>query len=180
MKKQETKIRRLTLDAMLVALALVFSLLERWIPLDLILPVPGIKLGLANIVSLVALVRLTFLDALAILLVRLAIMTSISGLTSLLFAPSGGLLALLVMWALGRGRGKCLSIMGVSMGGAAAHNIGQVAMASLILGEPLFLTIYLPPLLITGLLTGLLTGAAAGPVIRNLGLLPGFYGGETS
>lgn len=173
MKDHGSHRRRWTLDAMLVTLSLVLSLIESWIPLRLILPVPGIKLGLANIVTLVALYRLSFLDALIILCLRLAIMTGITGITAFFFSLAGGLLALVTMWFLARVQGKWLSLIGVSMGGATAHNMGQVAMASLLLGEPLFLTTYLPPLLLAGLVTGFLTGLAAGPVIRNLDPFPG-------
>lgn len=172
MKESRSKTRRLTLNAILVALALVLSLIERWIPLDLLVPVPGIKLGLANMVTLVALVRLALPDALAILLVRVMIMTGITGITSLLFSLTGGLLALLVMWLLNCLRGKWLSLIGISMAGAAAHNLGQVAVASFILAEPLLLTSYLPPLLLTGLVTGLLTGMGAAPLVRHLEALP--------
>ncbi|HPX93145.1 MAG TPA: Gx transporter family protein [Bacillota bacterium] len=169
---QRRRLRRLTLDAMLVSLALVLALVERWIPLELIVPVPGLKLGLANIVTLVALMRLHVTDALAILLVRIMIMSAITGITTMLFSLGGGLLALVVMWLLSFLEGRSLSVIGMSMAGAAAHNIGQVGVASLVLAEPLLLVTYLPPLLITGLLTGVLTGAAAGPVIRNLTALP--------
>lgn len=167
----QRRVRRLTLDAMLVALALVFSLLERFIPLELIVPVPGLKLGLANIVTLVALMRLEFWDALAIVLVRVMIMAALTGITTMLFSLGGGLLALLVMWMLKQGEGHWLSVIGISMAGAAAHNIGQVAVASWVIGEPRLMITYLPPLLLTGLATGILTGTAAGPVIRNLGKL---------
>lgn len=169
---QRRRLRRLTLDAMLVSLALVLAIVERWIPLELIVPVPGLKLGLANIVTLVALMRLHVSDAVTILLVRILIMSAITGITTMLFSLGGGLLALLVMWLLSYLEGRSLSVIGMSMAGAAAHNLGQVAVASLVMSEPLLLVTYLPPLLITGLLTGILTGAAAGPVIRNLARLP--------
>lgn len=162
---------RLTLDAMLVALALVLAIVERWVPLELVVPVPGLKLGLANIVTLVALIRLGLADALAILLLRILIMGAITGIPTMLFSLGGGLLALALMWLLSLLEGRILSVIGISMGGAAAHNFGQVAVASLVMGEPLLMVTYLPPLLFTGLLTGILTGAAAGPVIRNLSRL---------
>jgi len=172
---QRRRLRRLTLDAMLVSLALVLAIVERWIPLELIVPVPGLKLGLANIVTLVALMRLQVTDAVTILLVRIMIMSAITGITTMLFSLGGGLLALLVMWLLTFLEGRSLSVIGISMAGAAAHNLGQVSVASLVMREPLLLVSYLPPLLITGLLTGILTGAAAGPVIRNLARLPALY-----
>lgn len=172
---QRRRLRRLTLDAMLVSLALVLAIVERWIPLELIVPVPGLKLGLANIVTLVALMRLQVADSVTILLVRILIMSAITGITTMLFSLGGGLLALIVMWLLTYLEGRSLSVIGISMAGAAAHNLGQVSVASLVMREPLLLVTYLPPLLITGLMTGILTGAAAGPVIRNLARLPALY-----
>ena len=172
---QRRRLRRLTLDAMLVSLALVLAIVERWIPLELIVPVPGLKLGLANIVTLVALMRLQVADSVTILLVRILIMSAITGITTMLFSLGGGLLALIVMWLLTYLEGRSLSVIGISMAGAAAHNLGQVSVASLVMRERLLLVTYLPPLLITGLMTGILTGAAAGPVIRNLARLPALY-----
>jgi heptaprenyl diphosphate synthase len=161
------RLRRLTFDAILISLALVLAIVERWIPLELLVPVPGLKLGLANIVTLFALLRLRPLDAWIILLVRCLIMVSITGLTSLIFSLSGGFLALLVMWMMVRYEDRVFSVIGISMAGAAAHNIGQVAMAGLIMSEPLLMMTYLPALLLTGLATGLLTGVATMPVIRR-------------
>lgn len=164
------RLRRLNINAMLVALALALAVVERWIPLDLLVPIPGIKLGLANIVTLFALMRLRPADALTILVVRCLILGSITGLTTLLFSLSGGLLALLIMWILRRLVGQTISLIGVSMAGAAMHNIGQVTVASLLLREPLLFSTYLPLLLLTSIATGILTGVAALPVIRNMPL----------
>ena len=164
------KTRRLTLDAILLALALILAIVERWIPLDLLVPVPGIKLGLANIVSLFALARLTFSDALAILVMRCLIIGTFTGLTSFLFSITGGLLALLVMAVLIRWEGRVFSMIGVSLAGAAAHNIGQISVAVLLLGEWRLLVTYLPPLLLTSLGTGTLTGVAALPLIARFPL----------
>ena len=158
---QREKLQRLTIDAVLTSLALVLSIVERWIPLDLIIPVPGIKLGLANIVTLFALLRLGPVDALVILVIRSLIMGTISGPMTLLFSLGGGLLAMLTMWLLTHGYGRMFSTIGISLAGAAAHNIGQVFVAGLVLNEPLLLLTYLPPLLLTSLATGTLTGVAA-------------------
>ncbi len=160
--------RRLTRGAMLVSLALVLSLIERLIPLDLLVPIPGVKLGLANIVTLFALTSLGFRDASVILALRIGILGLINGPVPLIISASGGLLSLLLMWLLLRGNGRVVSLIGVGMGGAAAHNTGQVIAASLILGNPALLVTYLPPLLLAGLLTGILTGSAAIPVCRIL------------
>ncbi len=159
--------RRLTLNAVLIALALVLSIIERWIPLELIVPVPGIKLGLANIVTLFALLRLQPLDAIVILLARSLIMGMILGPTTLFFSLSGGALALLTMWVLSHWEGRAFSLIGLSIAGAAAHNVGQTIVAVIILAEPMLLLAYLPPLLLTSVITGTLTGIGAYPVITR-------------
>ena len=159
------RVRRLTLDAVLIALALVLSIVERWIPLELIVPVPGIKLGLANIVTLFALLCLTPVDAMIILLARSLIMGMIIGPTVLFFSLSGGALALLTMWILSHWEGRVFSLIGLSIAGAAAHNIGQTIVAVIILAEPMLLLAYLPPLLLTSIVTGTLTGIGAHPII---------------
>ncbi|MDW7656631.1 MAG: Gx transporter family protein [Bacillota bacterium] len=168
------KLQRLTLDALLISLALVLSLVERWIPLELVIPIPGIKLGLANIVTLFAILRLRPADAVLIVVVRSLIMGAISGPTTLMFSLSGGLLAFGIMWLFSRWHDRVFSVIGISLAGAAAHNIGQVAIAGLILSEPLLLMTYLPPLLLTGLVTGTLTGVAAFPVVRRFELQKGY------
>ena len=140
------KTRELTLCAVLAALALALSYMESFFPLALIVPLPGVKLGLANIVTLYALYALGFPSALAILLVRCTLGALFAGNASaLLFSLLGGLSALLVMALLSGA--KKLSIFGVSIAGAAAHNCGQVCAALITLGStaPLY---YLPFLLL--------------------------------
>ena len=119
------KTRELTLCAVLAALALALSYMESFFPLALIVPLPGVKLGLANIVTLYALYAIGFPSALAILLVRCTLGALFAGNASaLLFSLLGGLSALFVMALLSKS--KKLSIFGVSIAGAAAHNCGQV------------------------------------------------------
>ena len=142
--------KQLTLCAVLTALALAFSYLENFFPLSLAIPIPGIKLGLANIVTVFALYALGPAQALLILTGRCLL---------------GGFSAMLVMILLSRSRH--LSIYGVSVGGAAAHNCGQIAAACLTLGSmaPLY---YLPILLGASLITGAVTGVAAACLFRVL------------
>ena len=128
------KTRELTLCAVLAALALALSYMESFFPLALIVPLPGVKLGLANIVTLYALYAIGFPSALAILLVRCTLGALFAGNASaLLFSLLGGLSALLVMALLSGA--KKLSIFGVSIAGAAAHNCGQVCGALITLGS---------------------------------------------
>ena len=118
--------RQLALCAVLTALALGLSTLENLFPVTLLIPLPGVKLGLANIVTVFALYQLGALPALAILTARCLLGGLFAGNASaMLFSLLGGLTAMLVMILLRRLR--CLSIYGVSIGGAAGHNLGQMA-----------------------------------------------------
>lgn len=158
--------KQMTLCALLTAMALALSYLENVFPLSLAIPIPGIKLGLANIVTVFALYVLGPAAAVLILLARCLLGAMFAGnLNALAFSLLGGAAAMGMMIALSRLRR--LSIYGVSMGGAAAHNCGQVAAAVLTLGNgaPLY---YLPILLGVSLLTGALTGVIAACLFRAL------------
>ena len=148
--------RQLTLCAVLTAMALALSYLENFFPLSLAIPIPGIKLGLANIVTLFALYALGPGQLGAVFA---------GNMNALIFSLLGGVTAMGVMIALSRL--KRLSVYGVSVGGAAAHNCGQVAAAVLTLGNtaPLY---YLPVLLGVSLFTGALTGLIAACLFRAL------------
>ena len=164
------KTRHLTLCAVLAALALALSYAESWLPLSFVIPLPGIKLGLANIVTVFALATLGTPSALAIFLVRCTLGSIFSGNASAwFFSLLGGLCALFTMALLCRW--QKLSVYGVSIGGAAAHNCGQILAAMLTLGNtaPLF---YLPFLLLVSLLTGTLTGLMAVLLLRSAQQLP--------
>ena len=148
------KTSQLTTGAILAALALALSYVEGMFPLPV--PLPGFKLGLANIVTLFALYTLGAPSALAILLVRVLLGAMFAGNASaLIYSLLGGFAAMAVMIALSRF--PKLSVYGVSVGGAAAHNIGQVAAAMLTLGNAAPLA-YLPLLLAVAVFSGALTG----------------------
>lgn len=158
--------KQLTLCAVLTALALALSYVENFLPLSVAIPLPGIKLGLANIVTVFALYTLGAGQALLILLARCSLGAFFAGnLNALLFSLFGGLSAMATMALLSRW--NRLSIYGVSIGGAAAHNCGQIAAAMLTLGNtaPLY---YLPILLGVSLFTGTVTGFAASLLFRAL------------
>ena len=149
----------LALCAVLTALALAFSYLENLFPLALLIPLPGFKLGLANIVTVFALYYLGAAPALAILVARCFLGAMFAGnVSALLFSLMGSLLAMLIMILLHRLPG--LSLYGVSIAGAAGHNIGQVGAAVVTLGS-LAPVAYLPVLLVVSVFTGALTGLVA-------------------
>lgn len=159
-------VRELTLCAFLTALALALSYLESFFPLSLLIPLPGIKLGLANIVTVFALYALGPCQAFIILIGRCLLGSIFAGnLNAFLFSAMGGIASMGVMILLSKL--KKLSIYGVSMGGAAAHNCGQVGAAIITLGNsaPLF---YLPILLGVSLFTGTLTGFIASLMFRAM------------
>ena len=158
--------KQLTLCAVLTAMALALSYLENFFPLSLAIPIPGVKLGLANIVTVFALYVLGPGQAMLILLARCLLGAVFAGnMNALIFSLLGGVSAMLVMILLSRSRR--LSVYGVSIGGAAAHNCGQVAAAVLTLGNtaPLY---YLPVLLGVSLFTGALTGLVTACLFRAL------------
>ena len=165
-----SKTKRLTLCANLIALALALSYTERFIPLQMVIPLPGVKLGLANIVTLIALYLMGPKAAFAILIPR-CIFGAVfgGGITGLLFSLTGGLLAMGVM-CLAK-RIPIFSVYGVSILGAAAHNLGQVIAASVMMGS-VYTFYYLPFLLLTALATGMITGTISAFTFRALRSVP--------
>ena len=158
--------KKLTLAALLTALALALSWIERFIPFALIVPLPGVKLGLANVVTLFALCHLGAPMAFTVLAARVFLGALFAGnFSALLYSAMGGFLALAVMFLALRCRR--FSIYGVSVLGAAGHNIGQVGAAMITLGSTAPLG-YLPLLLLTSLLSGSVTGALAAGLFRAM------------
>ena len=159
-----SKTKRLTLCSILIALALALSYTERFIPLQMVIPLPGVKLGLANIVTLVALYLMGPKAAFAILIPRCIFGAVLGGgITGLMFSLIGGILAMVTM-ALAR-KLPVFSIYGVSILGAAAHNVGQI-LAAMLLMNSYYIGAYLSYLLIVALFTGVATGAAGAGVLR--------------
>ncbi|MGI5958445.1 MAG: Gx transporter family protein [Massiliimalia sp.] len=159
------------LMGMLAALALALSWLERMIPLELFIPIPGLRLGFANIVGMFALFYLSPRMAFGVVMCRCGIQAMLFGtLSSFLFSSSGGILSFGVMLLLIR-KGRNLSVFGVSMAGAAAHNLGQVLCAAGYF-QSLSLLSYLSVLLILSIPVGLFTGFVARLVFSKLHIQP--------
>lgn len=156
--------KRIVQSAVLVSLALALSYTERFIPLQLLIPLPGIKLGLANVVSLIALYLLGRKSAFVILFLRCVLGAVFGGgITGLMFSLTGGILSMSVM-ALCKDI-PFLSVYGVSILGAAAHNVGQI-LAAMVLMHSVYIGAYLAYLLVVALFTGCATGAACAGVLR--------------
>jgi heptaprenyl diphosphate synthase len=161
----ETK--SLVRSALLVAAALALSYMERFIPLNLVVPLPGVKLGLANIVTMFALYFLSPKQGFCILVIR-CVLGSVfgGGLSGLAMSLTGGMFAYGTM-ALAK-KIPVFSVYGVSILGAAAHNAGQVLAAGVLMGS-VYTLVYLPFLLLTGLVMGMITGTISSFAFRALG-----------
>ena len=159
------KTKKLALMALLTAIALTIFVVENQLPAPV--PIPGVKLGLANIITLVTMLLLGKKEAGAVLLVRVLMGAMFAGSPStLLFSASGGALAWLVMClTVGLFGEKQLWIVSALAG--LAHNAGQLLTCALVVKTPGVFA-YAPILAISGVLTGVFTGFAAMYLIRAL------------
>lgn len=163
---EHKKIKHMVILAMMTAIAIILHYIESMFPLPV--PVPGIKLGLSNVVSLITLFLFGPVSAIMVLVLRI-LMTSFlyAGLSSAIFSLSGGILSLLMMILIWKLRNKGFTIVGASVAGGIFHNIGQILAASLVLGTFTVFS-YLPVLIISGMITGVATGILAGILVPRL------------
>ncbi|MCI8885942.1 MAG: Gx transporter family protein [Dorea sp.] len=146
------------------ALALIFSYIETLIPLQF--GIPGVKLGLANLVIVLALYKMGTGEAYLLSVVRVLLTGFLFGnYFSIIYSLAGGLLSLSVMALLRKNDG--FSVMGVSLAGGVFHNIGQLIVAMLVV-ETFSVIYYVPVLLIAGMLTGLLIGIVSNEMLKRL------------
>lgn len=149
---------------LMIALAFVLSYLESLLPIQL--GIPGAKLGLANIVVLIAIVQIGEKEALFLTVARAVL----SGLTfgslySMAYSLSGGVLSTILMSFMHKV--KKFSIIGISVAGGVSHNMGQLIIAMLVL-KSLDLKYYSGFLTLCGILTGVLTGLVCKNVLKNI------------
>lgn len=151
---------KITRPAVLTALALVLSLLEGALPP--LFPLPGMKLGLSNVVTLYALYAIGAPAAFTVLVLRIVLGSVFAGqATAFLYSFFGGVFSMTVMAAVKKTR---LSIFGVSVSGAAAHACGEILAASLLTGSAAPVA-YLAPVLLVSLFTGSLCAFTASLVL---------------
>lgn len=147
--------KRLTTLAILLAISIVLSIVESMLP---VIPVPGVKLGLANVVTLLILFLYGDKDALTLLVLRIVLVGLLRGnIFSVTFflSFSGGMAAYVMMWTfkhLNR-----FSPVGISIMGAFGHSVGQIAMAIFLI-ERRELLLYFPYILVLSVITGVFTG----------------------
>ena len=162
------KTSRMTQLSMLVAIAGVLHFVESAFPIPL--PIPGLKLGLANLVTLFVLVSFGLMDALILSVVRVALGSLLSatlfGLTFLM-GLSGAVVACLSMFAAIKTLTPRLSLVGVSVIGAVGHNAAQLGVAMAVLEAP-DLIYYFPYLTLFAVMSGSLTGLCVVALIRKL------------
>jgi len=167
------KTSKMVYIGLLVAQALVLYIIERTIPVPFI--TPGAKLGLANLITVIALYTLdSKKDAFLVLFLRLTLSTMFGGnLSSFMYSAAGGILSFLSMVIVKDLFKDKVSIIGVSSAGAIFHNVGQLIIASLIV-KNIGVMLYLPILSTIGIGTGIFIGITANYAVAHLRKLPMF------
>ena len=153
---------KVVLRAVLVALAMIFSWIEAQIPY----PIPGAKLGLTNLVVLIALYRLSMGDAIGINIIRILLVgLTFGNMFSLVYSITGGILSSLIMILMKKN--DKFHVITVSLAGGIVHNIGQILVAVYVL-ETKAMVSYLPVLWITGMSAGIIVGILGSMVLKRL------------
>ena len=156
------------LYGMFVSVSLVLSYIEAIIPINL--PVPGMKLGLANIVIIWVLYSMGIKAAAIVSLVRVILAGFMFGnMYSIIFSMAGALLSLITMYFLKKI--KAFSIIGVSIAGGVMHNAGQIIVSMIVL-ENVRMAYYFPALMISGVVAGIAIGLLGGILYRKIKILP--------
>lgn len=161
---QKTTAHAVALSALLAALALIFSYIEAILPLSV--GIPGVKLGIANLVILTALYLLGFRYAMIINVLRILIAGLLfNGFFGAMYSLAGGVLSLIIMALLKKTH--LFSTIGISMAGGVAHNLGQLLVAALIVST-MKLFYYFPVLLFSGMISGILIGILTHLILKKL------------
>ena len=146
-----------------IALAMIMSYIEALVPLSF--AVPGIKMGLANIVIIFVLYKIGTKEAILVSLIRVILVSLLfSNVMAMAYSIAGAVLSLAIMWFLKKT--DKFSVIGVSIAGGIMHNVGQIIMAVILLGTEQ-IALYLPVLIITGTATGVVIGIVSGLVINR-------------
>lgn len=165
-------LKRVILLSIFGAITVVLGLIEAMIPLPT--AIPGVKLGLANIMVLTCLYYLNVRDALTLIALKTVLTALLLGtFSSFVFSLCGSLLSFAFMYLLLRFGRNRFSLTGVSVAGGVTHNIGQLGAAAVVLGTSK-IYYYLPFLMLSGIVTGVFVGIAAKYMIRRLDDMPQF------
>ena len=162
--------RNITICGLMTALAMIFSYIESLVPIPI--PVPGVKLGLANMVTVILMYIFSPAQAFLISMLRILLSGLLFGnAMSLIYSYAGGVLSFVIMYLCFRT--KKVKMIPLSVFGAVSHNAGQL-IAAAILVTNYNIVFYLPVLIIAGIITGLITGSVSAAVHSRLIRLNGF------
>lgn len=157
------KTKKVAMLGLTIALAMIMSYIEALVPLSF--AVPGIKMGLANIVIIFVLYKIGTKEAVLVSLIRVILVSLLfSNVMAMWYSLAGAALSLGIMWILKKT--DKFSVVGVSIAGGIMHNVGQIIMAVIVLGTEQ-IALYLPVLVITGTATGVVIGIVSGLVINR-------------
>lgn len=157
------KTKKVAMLGLTIALAMIMSYIEALVPISF--AVPGIKMGLANIVIIFVLYKIGTKEAILVSLIRVILVSLLfSNVMAMAYSIAGAVLSLSVMWLLKKT--DKFSFVGVSIAGGIMHNVGQIIMAVILLGTEQ-IALYLPVLIITGTVTGVVIGIVSGLVINR-------------
>ena len=161
-----TRSQKISYCAVFTALAMIFSYVESLIPISI--GIPGIKLGVANLVTVLGVFFLGPCEVLTVVIMRICLVGFMFGNgVSIIYSLAGGLISLAVMLIIKKT--DKFSMVSVSVAGGISHNIGQLLAAAMVL-KSTAVVYYLPPLLVAGTVTGLLIGIVAQKVFPAVGL----------
>ena len=150
--------------ALLSSLALIFSYVEAIIPYNP--AIPGIKLGIANVVTVIALYKFGWKDAACVSVLRIVLAGLLfNGVFGMLYSLAGATVSFIGMLILKKT--KLFSVVGVSMAGGVFHNLGQLLVAAALI-EDLRIFFYFPVLLFSGIISGIAIGVAATLILKSL------------
>lgn len=155
------KTKSITYISILACLSIIFGYIESLFPAS---PIPGIKLGISNIVILFAIYKTDFHSAFLIMLIKVLVTSLLfSGLNVLIYSLLGGIFSVLIMYF----SRNLFSKTGVSMAGGVFHNIGQLIAAAFMM-QTSAVFVYTPYLLISGVIVGFVTGNVCNIVIKRI------------
>ena len=162
--KDRWSTRKIAYMGMFIAVAMVFSYVESLIPVNI--AVPGVKLGLANLVTIVVMFKMDVRSAWVISLIRVVLSALLFGnLSIMVYSLAGAVLSLLVMTLCMKL--KIFGLLGTSILGAVSHNAGQIIMAAILMKSGNIM-LYIPVLCISGTIAGICIGLAGAVLVRNL------------
>lgn len=163
--KKRISTKTVAVLGVLLSAALILGYVESLIPFDF--AIPGIKLGLPNIITLLLLRKKGIAYALPFAIARAALTNLLFGdASALLYALAGGIVSVAAMYCIGKI--KVFGVCGQSIAGAVGHNIGQLCTAALLTATPALIIYYLPFLMVSAAVSGFLIGAGVGILEKKL------------